>query len=63
MSATGWPANVTKSNRSDMASLTFHGIGTLPIATGRECHPCLRTDVTYVSGLYSLLRPTVTWGW
>jgi hypothetical protein len=37
-----------------MTSLTLHGIDDLPTATRLECHPCPRTGVTYVYGLYSL---------
>jgi hypothetical protein len=48
----GCPASVTRSNRSDTASLTRHGIDILPTATGRECHPSLRTGVVYVCGRY-----------
>jgi hypothetical protein len=37
--APGCPANATKFNRPDMASLTFHCIDNLPNATGREHYP------------------------
>src|SRR5205085_12492471 len=52
----GTLANRTNSRRCVMQVLSFHGIGYPPrlrtIVDSEKCYLCLRTSVTYVSGLY-----------